>query len=70
MGHQHVLLCLYERVDVGEFFFSFSLIGIKVDSSHASYNQIEELLFAKSHLDGACEGEELVSMGIHSFTVP
>lgn len=40
-----------------------------MDSSHASYNQIEELLFAKSHLDGACEGEEFVSMGTHSFTI-
>ncbi len=56
-------------MDVGAEFFLFSIIGIKVDSRHASYNQIEELLLAKSHLDGACEGEELVSMGIHSFTV-
>lgn len=59
-------------MDVGAevfFYFIYFLIGIKVDSSHAFYNQIEELLLAKSHLDGACEGEELVSMGIHSFTV-
>ncbi len=51
---------------LGQIFF---FIGIKVDSSHDSHNQIEELMLAKSHLDGACEGEELVSTGIHSVTV-
>ncbi len=57
---------LYKRMDVGADLFFF---GIKVDSSHDSHNQIEELMLAKSHLDGACEGEELVSTEIHIVTV-